>query len=184
MRVRFRAPAITILAAVLLLGAIVPVAAASRPRLPRDAGDWATFTPAEKQAAIQYQLDIFDPAKADWVFFGNGGPTALAATWTASCGFLVSNATSGSYVRSDAITDANFVASRIYARSEFYRDTTFLEAPVQDVTNRSRAEAVSGTNFAWWFEQPTYRVKSWHRAAESGTWVGSERFCDYSWTKP
>jgi hypothetical protein len=112
-----------------------------------------------------------------------GQVNPLSVTWTASCGFGVSNAFAGTYVNSDAVTDANQQVPAIYAHSEFYRDGSYLAGPNDDEANRSHAEAVSGQNFSYTWEHPTYRVKSWHNIKVGSTWQ-TQRFCDFSWTKP
>lgn len=176
----------------LLVVAAAPASARTGPRLPTGPADWATFSAAEKQAAYNYELSLFNPRTATISHVGgsaastpapSGQVVALTVTWTASCGFGVSNAIAGTYVRSDAVTDANQQVSAIYAHSEFYRDGSFLAGPNDDETNRSHAEAISGWNFSYTWEHPTYRVKSWHNI-EVGTVWQSQRFCDFSWTKP
>jgi hypothetical protein len=113
----------------------------------------------------------------------NAGPVAASTGFTAACGFSVSNAFAGSYVRSDAYTDTSVQAQNIYVHSEFYRDGSYLAGPNDDEINRSHAEATSGSNFSYSWEHPTYRVKSWHNIRVGNVWQ-VQKFCDFSWTKP
>jgi len=104
---------------------------------------------------------------------------AAAATFTAACGFNQS----GNNVQSDAFTDASVQAQNIYVHSEFYRDGAFLGNFNDDGVNRSHAEAWSGWNYSFPWEHPRYRVKSWHDIRVGNIWQ-TEKFCDFSWTKP
>jgi hypothetical protein len=169
------------------------------PRQPRDAADWATFTPAEREAAIEYQRQLLlvglrdGTIKTEYKTVQVGStadaPAAITASAVAVCGFRVRYVAAGRWVAGGGYTDATDYMQIIYAskftkQGQFLRDGQVLDNWHQSLTDATHAEDWTGENFSWGFEHPTYVVKGWHGAQTyGGTWlVGPDAYCTHSYT--
>ncbi len=128
-----------VIAATLLVSTlgVGTVSAKQAPRLPTGAADWATFTAAEQQAAIDYERQLLDEGLRNGTVATQSvlAPAALSAlaplTATASasgaCGFHVRNVSGGRWIAGGGYTDAtdymqDIYASRSVKQGQLFRD--------------------------------------------------------------
>ncbi len=189
MRHAFRLTAVLLLALSLIAPAVTT--AQTTARQPLNAADWATFNPAERQAAIAYQYQLLVQGVAARTIKTTTVMAPLTATATASaaCGFTVRNVTAGRWIAGGGWTDATNYMAIIYAsksdkQGQLFRDGQVIKNWYQYLTNATHAEAWTGEDFSYSFEHPTYVVKGWHGAKTSGgAWLlGPDAFCTTSYT--
>lgn len=193
----------TVGAALLLLVALVApgAAGASSARLPRDAADWATFSPAQQQAARELAQRQFATALAngtadiDTITSTAADSTAeplgaagILATGYASCGFQQNVIGTSRNVRGGGSTTASALMDLIYAskstkQGQFLRDGALKGNWYKSLTDASYVEAWSGWDHSWTWEHPRYTSNGWHGALDGSVWVvGPLLPCSYSWT--
>lgn len=189
MRRTSRLVAVLLLALSLIAPAVTT--AQTTPRQPRDAVDWATFTPAERQAAIAYQHQLLLEGLAAGTVKTTRvmAPMTATATASAACGFTVRNVGGGRWIAGGGWTDASDYMAIIYAsksdkQGQLFRDGPLIKNWYQYLTNATHAEAWTGEDFSYSFEHPTYVVKGWHGAKTSGgVWLlGPDAYCTTSYT--
>jgi len=182
----------------------------SAPRLPSSAADWATFSPQERAAALDYESSLFEAALAagtlKWTS-GSARPTVggvtaestskLAATSAstllsvdARCGLSWTFVGSGTWTYGWAYVDTDFPAYLIYAgkppsSNQFIRSGTVLQYfyKYSQGAGSSYEYAQSNSNFKWAFENINYRTKSWMgvQRYQGGAWqLGPDAYCTYS----
>lgn len=189
---------LAVIAIMVLLAASQPTAfAASAPRLPTSAADWATFSATERAEAMAYVRHQLDDALAAGVVpnqvssgLADASMASLEYVATISVTYLCQiqwiDVGSGMWVRGGGWTDASYPIYTIYAgrqglKGQFLRDGQLLANWWQQAWNNvSHAESWTGYNFKFFFEHPSYFVKGWHGAQQTsgGTWLlGPDRYC-------
>lgn len=179
---------------------------AGSPRVPRDAADWARFTPAERQAALDFQwrehlrLEAAGQLSRTVVkatvdlqtnqIASIAGPqvASITATATGTCQLTFDNQTSGTWTRAGGWADASAVVYYIYAsraglQGKLIRDGTTIKNWYAEVYNNDWAENWTGWDFKWWYEHPMYTSKGYFgaRVTNGGTWIlGPDHACSVS----
>jgi len=190
----------------LLAGLASPVAATSQSsvRIPRDAVDWATFSPTEKAAAIDYEWHQFVRSQAEErlasITIEQVVPPAASAVEGAAtsvtahghCALQFVNQAEGTWTRAGGWTDASDVVYYIYAgrttgshEYRLIRDGQTIKTTYAMVYNYDWAEAWTGYDFKWWFEHPQYTSRGYHGAklTSSGPWIlGPDVLCSVTGT--
>jgi hypothetical protein len=82
---------------------------------------------------------------------------------------------------------ANYIyAGRVSGSHQYklIRDGQVIKTATKELHNTDFAQAVTGQDFKWWFEHPTYTAKGYHGAQLSGgSWIlGPDRSCSVSGT--
>lgn len=196
-RIRF----LTVLAAAVLVASFPLNTSAGTPRLvPRDAADWATFTPAEQTSALAYQQQLLEKGlrlgtvetlvvlgQAAAVP-GKASPMSLSITYT--CGFIVHTVAGGRWVGGGGYVDTNdyvyyLYASRSGKQGQLFRDGQLNKNWYQEMHNATHAEAWSDQDFSWSWEHPTYVVKGWFGVEEvihDVYQLGPDQYCTHTYT--
>lgn len=181
-------------------------AASAQPavRLPTSAADWATFTTAQRQAALSYVTKEFEDARANGTLIiksiDAAGALSVASTAGAfapasitagvDCGFNVSSFTEGTWTWGWANANTTAPVWEIDTgwwdtTDLFYRDNSLLQHFGQGFEGGSNSYVYASTtaNFKWWFEQATYVVQSWGTAQTSyHSYVMHDRYCYLSYS--
>ena len=162
-------------------------------RIPRNAADWATFTSAERSAAIAYEWQIHLAQVAQGAVQTTSvratvraGAISPNVTATGTCKLQWINQAEGTWTRAGGWTDASEIVAYIYAGRtagshyiKLIRDGTTIKTTFNERTNDDWAEAWTGYDWKWWFEHPHYVGRSYHGArVGSSTWIlGPDKQC-------
>lgn len=170
-----------------------------RPPASRDSptgpDDWATFTAAEKKAALEFQwrrlrsdlssnTAVVQTAYADTLT--TGGVGVLTVTVDYNCPIQWITYPHGEWTRGGGFTQASSPISTIYASQpgtyigRLRRDGVDVEYWYHYTHNTDRAESWSPYNWRWAWEHPTYSNVGYH-GAYNGSWLlGPNQFCTVS----
>ena len=189
------------LSVVFVLASALPAAANSgKPRIPRDAADWAAFTVAERQAAIGWEYQQLQTALMSGVAIvrevTESGTLALLTigaspmvTVTYQCTIQWTNLPEGTWTRGGGWTNSTSPMYQIYASQpgtyvgRFYRDGSQIKTWSYLAYNVSRAETYTDYDWKWWFEHPSYFSSGYHGAQQyyGGAWqLGPNQYCSIS----
>jgi len=173
-------------------------AAESKPRMPRSAADWATFSDMERTAAIDYvwrKLQYqFQSGTAVVTTVGRSdtgsiveaaGPSAAMTTIDYNCPIQWIDLPEGTWTRGGGWTDSSsslyyIAASRSGLQGQLLRDGALVGNWYEEAYNTSHSENWSGYNWKWWFEHFNFVNRGWHsaRATSGGTWLlGPDQYC-------
>jgi hypothetical protein len=172
------------------------MSAATSPRIPHNAAEWATFTPAQRQAALAYEKARFEAVLAAGktefkVALGNdlASGFSITATGSASCGFQFYTSGPSRYVSGGGSTSASELMDLIYAskstkQGQFLRGGVLKDNWYHSITDSAYVEGWTDYwDHSWTWEHPTYKSNGWHGALNGSTWVvGPEQPCSYTWT--
>jgi hypothetical protein len=176
------------------------VVAASHPRLPTSAADWASFSKAEREAALGYEWGILqrslhdgtaDVHQLDRTDSGSlvqrDGLAALTITYDYNCPIQWVDQIGGAWFRGGGWTDASnqvyyIAASRVGKQGVFLRDGVTVGNWYNEKYNdpSAHAESWSGYSWRWSFESIHWVNKGWHgiRPTSGGSWLlGPDASC-------
>lgn len=202
-----RAVVFAVVVACLLSVQVTPVLAA--PRVPSSPADWASFRATERTAALNHQWRLYQELLVsgravvhsvtstmdgtirtrERVGPRNPWPgrkaAAATASFTAYCQVRWTNTTSGSWTHGFVYIDTPWIAFDIYAGrggkpNQFIRDGVVLQTFTAHGANTDLVSNKSSDNFKWWYEHPTYVIRSWMgiQRYRYGSWqLGPDAYC-------
>jgi hypothetical protein len=198
MRSRFKVTWLTALLGVALLMASATPVAAAKPtvRMPTSAADWSTFTPAEKDAAIEWIWDQKSRMEAEgtWEWTEAAGsvtssvdssaPAATAAmSGGVNCGIKTNVQPWATYATGWAST---YTSASIWAldtglsgnTNKLYHNNTIFSQGWGAGTGGTYVYAESAQDFKFPWDSVTWQVQSWGTAQYSTTsFLFKNKFC-------
>lgn len=174
------------------------VATAKTVRIPTGAADWATFTPAERQAAYDWELQQVKASNKAPVTVSmaraviqTGGISPLSLSASGYCAFSYIQNGSGTLTWSWADLTTSQVVYRLdtgitqetvyYDR--FFRNNSQIDGGYGSSAGSStHVYSESATNWKWWWEGATYTTQDWY-TVQTGpyTYYWYLAYCHTSW---
>lgn len=196
-----RSVATTIL--LLCVLAVAPVATSAEPRIPASAEEWASFTAAERRAALAYAHTQFEASLRNGTAVVNsigrsdsgdleqstGDVSALAISVNWNCPIQWIDQIGSSYTRGGGWTSTSsnvyyLAASRVGKKGQFTRDGVLVGNWYHEASGSvNHVESWSAWNHRWSWEHFNFVNKGWHGARQTngGTWLlGPDRLCSVS----
>ncbi len=175
------------------------VASAKTARIPTNAADWATFSPAERQAAYDWELQQVKASNKAPVRVGmaqaviqTGGVSPLSLSASGICGFNYIQNGSGTLTWSYAdLTTSQVVA---WLDTGITQETSYLDKFYRNGSqwgtgygsgagSSTHVNAQSAQNWKWWWEGATYTTQDWYTVETSyNNYYWYLAYCHTSWT--